>query len=141
MAMATPIDTPYETPTRIPLEMVASVETVYLVRNLVDQGADLWGLSDNARFLGKLILTELATNAAKLYAGGLINAWIAHPRPGLVEVGVWDPDGGTMPKIIEADDLAVSGRGLFMIRELTGGRLGWYPSRRAGKVVWARFGP
>ncbi|MEV5706313.1 ATP-binding protein [Actinoallomurus sp. NPDC052274] len=129
-------------PPRLTLELHACAENVYLVRNLVDQAADSWSLSQEVRHLGRLILTELTTNACRLYPGKVIHTWVATPRYGVGEVGVWDPDNVNLPRIIAADEAAETGRGLFIINELTGGRLGWHPSReRPGKVVWARFGP
>lgn len=128
-------------PSRFTLEMHACAENVYLVRNLVDQAAESWGLSRDTRHLGRLILTELATNACRLYPGAVLHTWIATPAPGVAEVGVWDPDAVRLPHVADAGETAETGRGLYLVRELTGGRLGWYRSRRAGKVVWARFGP
>ncbi|WP_372494408.1 ATP-binding protein [Actinoallomurus purpureus] len=128
-------------PPRLTLDLHACAENVYLVRNLVDQAAESWGLSSDVRHLGRLILTELTTNACRLYPGKVILTWVATPRYGVGEVGVWDPDGVNLPRIVDADEAAETGRGLFLINELTGGRLGWHPSQRAGKVVWARFGP
>lgn len=128
-------------PARLTLEMHACAENVYLVRSLVDQAAESWGLPAGVRHLGRLILTELATNACRRYPGAVIHLWIAGPVDGAAEVGVWDPDGVNLPWVVDADEAAETGRGLYLINELTGGRLGWYRSRLAGKVVWARFGP
>ncbi|GAA4617519.1 hypothetical protein GCM10023195_78240 [Actinoallomurus liliacearum] len=127
-------------PDRFTLEMHACPENVYLVRNLVDQAVASWGLAE-LRDLGRLILTELATNATRQYPGALINVWVARPAHPVIEVGVWDPDTATMPRIVDPGEADESGRGLFLIRELTNGRLGWQPSPHRGKVVWARFGP
>lgn len=115
----------------------------YLVRTLVDQAAIKWCITDEIRYGAKLILTEFATNAAKLYEGHEITAWLALcPHvPGAVELAVWDPDGSTLPSITRAADDAIGGRGLAIVYELCEGRLGWYPSpTTGGKVVWARFG-
>ena len=127
-------------PDRFSLEIHACPENIYLVRSLVDQAVEAWGLTD-LRDLGRLILTELATNAVRNCPGALVHVWVARPRHPVLEVGVWDPDRNTMPRIISPEDDDENGRGLFLIGELTGGRLGWYPSRRGGKVVWARCGP
>ncbi|MEV5704444.1 ATP-binding protein [Actinoallomurus sp. NPDC052274] len=127
-------------PDRFTLEMHACPENVYLVRHLVDQAVESWGLTE-LRDLGRLILTELTTNAARRYPRTLINVWVARPGRPLVEVGVWDHDSTTMPRIIDPEDADETGRGLFLIHELTNGRLGWHPSPHAGKVVWSRFGP
>jgi hypothetical protein len=127
-------------PDRFTLEMHACPENVYLVRTLVDQAVESWGLT-GLRDLGRLILTELATNATRQYPGALINVWVARPAHPVIEVGVWDPDHATMPRVIDPEQAGETGRGLFLIRALTNGRLGWQPSPHRGKVVWARFGP
>lgn len=134
----------WEPPKRFSLQMVACDANVYLVRDLVDQATESWGLAA-MRHTGRLILTELATNAARLYEGATIHAFITRPddRTPVIEAGIWDPDHTRMPRIVQADLADERGRGLFMINALTGGRLGWFPSNGSarGKVVWARFGP
>jgi anti-sigma regulatory factor (Ser/Thr protein kinase) len=133
----------YEIPPRFDLKMLAYAENVYLVRNLVDQAVDSWGLSENVRFTGRLILTELATNAVRLYEGREIYVWVS--RQGgrhLLELAVWDPDPGNLPTILPPTEYGECGRGLALAYELSGRRLGWYRSTTAcGKVVWARVGP
>ncbi|MCO5973512.1 ATP-binding protein [Actinoallomurus soli] len=133
----------YEIPRRFDLKMFAYAENVYLVRDLVDQAVDTWGLSENARFAGRLILTELTTNAVRLYEGKEIHVWVSNAaRPDLLELAVWDPDPGNLPRILPPTEYGESGRGLALAWELSDRRLGWYRSTTAcGKVVWARVGP
>ncbi|WP_460358390.1 ATP-binding protein [Actinoallomurus acanthiterrae] len=133
----------YEIPRRFDLKMFAYAENVYLVRNLVDQAVDTWGLSENARFTGQLVLTELATNAVRLYEGKEIHVWVSSQSGRhLLELAVWDPDPDNLPRILPPTEYGESGRGLALAWELSDQRLGWYRSTTAsGKVVWARVGP
>ncbi|MEV5751770.1 ATP-binding protein [Actinoallomurus sp. NPDC052308] len=133
----------YEIPRRFDLKLFAYAENVYLVRNLVDQAVDSWGLSENVRFAGQLILTELATNAVRLYEGKEVHVWVSSQAGrDLLELAVWDPDPDNLPKILPLTECGESGRGLALAYELSDQRLGWYRSTTArGKVVWARVGP
>lgn len=133
----------YGIPRRFDLRMFAYAENVYLVRNLVDQAVDSWGLSGHARYAGRLVLTELTTNAVRLYEGKEIHVWVAHEAGrGLLELAVWDPDASTLPRLLPLTEYGESGRGLALAYELSDRRLGWYRSATTGgKVVWARVGP
>lgn len=143
MTMTTPaLRAEWTPPDRFPLEMHACDENVYLARALVDQATEAWELP-SMRDIGRLILTELVTNAARLYTGSVIHAWIARPHrigPIVLEVGVWDCDGAHMPHVVPPEEADESGRGLYLVRGMTGGQLGWFPARQGGKVVWARWG-
>jgi anti-sigma regulatory factor (Ser/Thr protein kinase) len=134
---------PHEAPRRFDLRMFAYAENVYLVRNLVDQAVDSWGLSQNVRYTGQLVLTELATNAVRLYEGKELHVWVSSQAGRhLLELAVWDPDPDNLPRILPLTEYGESGRGLAMAYELADQRLGWYRSTTAsGKVVWARVGP
>lgn len=133
----------YEVPRRFDLKMFAYAENVFLVRNLVDQAVDAWGLSGNARYAGQLVLTELTTNAVRLYEGEEIRVWVAHEADRrLLELAVWDPDPSRRPRLLPLTEYGESGRGLALVYELSDRRLGWYRSATTGgKVVWARVGP
>lgn len=133
----------YEMPRRFDLKMSAYVENVFLVRNLVDQAVDAWGLSGNARYAGRLVLTELTTNAVRLYEGKEIRVWVANEADRrLLELAVWDPDPSRLPRLLPLTEYGESGRGLALAYELSDRRLGWYRSATTGgKVVWARVGP
>lgn len=134
---------PYEIPRRFDLRMFAYAENVYLVRNLVDQAVDSWSLSENVRYRGKLVLTELTTNAVRLYEGKEIHVWVSREADRhLLEPAVWDPDPGAVPRVLPSTEYGESGRGLALAYELADRRLGWYRSATTGgKVVWARVGP
>jgi hypothetical protein len=89
------------------------------------------------------VLTELTTNAARLYEGKEIHVWVANEAGrGLLELAVWDPDASTLPRLLPLTEYGESGRGLALAYELSDRRLGWYRSATTGgKVVWARVGP
>lgn len=129
---------------RVQQTITAIPETVYLARTLIDQAAIKWLIPDDAQYVAKVVITELVTNAVKLYRGRAITAWLAPSpvAPGVIELAVWDPDASRLPTIGVAADDAESGRGLAIVYELSGGRLGWYRSPTiGGKIVWARIGP
>lgn len=132
----------YMLPRRFDLEIKGYGENVYLVRTLVDQAAETWNLSDDVRESGRLVLTELATNAVRIYEGRIVRAWVADPGEGALELAVWDPGPRDEPRLLPVPDHAISGRGLWLVHELSGRRWGWYVSESTGgKVVWARVGP
>jgi anti-sigma regulatory factor (Ser/Thr protein kinase) len=140
--METAGEVEYALPRRLDLELKGYAENVYLVRSLVDQAAETWALSGDVRDSGRLVLTELATNAARLYEGQPIRAWVADPGDGGMELAVWDPGAAERPRLLHAPDDAIGGRGLWLVHELSGQRWGWYVSETTrGKVVWARIGP
>ena len=110
-----------------------------------------WGLSDHTD-LSLLFVSELVTNSGAAvrrcpWQVGLppVRVWVLG-RAGLVKVLVWD--GVTGPPVPrEAGPEDESGRGLFLVRELSRD-FGWYhppesyaPDYRGGKVTWATTGP
>lgn len=54
---------------RFDRKLTGYAENVYLVRQLIDQAVLTWGLSEEVRQHGKLVITELVTNAVRLYEG------------------------------------------------------------------------
>lgn len=104
----------------------------------------LAGLTDDA----DTVVTELASNAARLMRaeaaagrlGGdvpvivLVLSW----RPGGVRIEVWDCAPG-VPAMREPDWMAESGRGLFLVNQATDGRWG-YRTAGSAKCVWADLG-
>jgi anti-sigma regulatory factor (Ser/Thr protein kinase) len=129
-------------PRRFDLEIKGYGENVYLVRSLVDQAAETWNLSGDVRESGRLVITELTTNAVRIYAGQVVRAWVADPGDGALEIAVWDPGPEDEPRLLPVPEYAISGRGLWLVNELSDKRWGWYVSETTrGKVVWARIGP
>jgi hypothetical protein len=126
---------------RIDFDMHAFEANVYLVRSLVNQAALAWRLPDDTRRTAQLILTELVTNAVRLYPGARLKVWVANPDQGTVlEMGVWDPDPAKGPHLAADGLMEETGRGLLMVHELCARQWGWYVSETTGgKVVWARL--
>ena len=110
-----------------------------------------WGRLDH-KDLSLLFVSELVTNATaavrgRPWAAGppLVRVWLLG-GPGQVKVLVWDGLPG-VPVLREAGPDDESGRGLFLVRELSRD-FGWYhppesyaPDYQGGKVTWAIAGP
>ncbi|TDC36451.1 ATP-binding protein [Actinomadura sp. KC345] len=82
------------------------------------------------------IMSELASNAARLCEGGNIRVWTSRISQG-VEMCVWDDHPGR-PVIQEPHPFATSGRGLILVQAFASGGCGWF-DLGAGKAVWARI--
>lgn len=52
-----------------------------------------------------------------------------------IRVEVTDAGGATRPRLLPITEDATSGRGLFLVNELTGGRWGWHDNRHR-RTVW-----
>jgi Histidine kinase-like ATPase domain len=101
----------------------------------------VWGrpdLSDAA----DLVVTELVTNAVLACQG--------HGQPAevavrmlfsgtRVRIEVWDPDPRLPCPANEVTLLDESGRGLYLVDAMSGGRWGARPCPEGGKVVWAEL--
>jgi anti-sigma regulatory factor (Ser/Thr protein kinase) len=124
---------------RIEFVLHAYAENVFLVRNLVDQAAMAWALPEAVHQDARLVLSELAANACRLYAGRMIKTWVTMPAARMLEVAVWDPDASTPPERRPLGEDDESGRGLHLV-EACAREWGWSPAEAAGgKVVWARL--
>ncbi|WP_018654212.1 ATP-binding protein [Actinomadura flavalba] len=90
-----------------------------------------------------IIVSELATNALRYAAGpGIFVQLCAVRLPPDdacgVWIEVWDDARDVMPDRQEPDHIAESGRGLFIVDQITGGFWGAYARRDGkGKAVWA----
>ncbi|MFG2244749.1 ATP-binding protein [Spirillospora sp. NPDC048823] len=110
-------------------------ETVYLARELVKSALASWGLG---AFEGDAvqIMSEIASNAARLCEGRHIRVWISRIDQG-VEMCVWDDHPGR-PVIQQPHQFCTSGRGLILVQAFASGGCGWFELYE-GKVVWARI--
>ncbi|NKZ02944.1 ATP-binding protein [Actinomadura latina] len=110
-------------------------ETVYLTRELARSALASWGLG---AFEGDAcqIMTELASNAARLCKGRNIRVWVSRIDQG-VELCVWDDHPGR-PVIQQPHPFDTSGRGLVLVQAFASGGCGWFEVG-AGKAVWARI--
>jgi hypothetical protein len=124
--------------------MYGYVEFVDRARALVAHAARAWRLAPEIEQDALVIVTELTGNACKLYTGQELTIWVRTPAPGsgLLTIGVTDPDPMRLPRVLVPGVDSESGRGLYMVRELAGGRLYWHARKRPpGKVVFAALGP
>jgi hypothetical protein len=129
-----------QTPGVFDLTMVADERNVRYVRALVDHGSQKWCLPDAIRRNAQLVLTELVTNAVRLYEGSELRAWASNPIGSLAcDVRVWDPDPSKGPVLLPPSEAAVFGRGMALVDALTKKRWGWnVTTEPLGKVVFGR---
>jgi hypothetical protein len=118
--------------------MVADEQNVQYVRALVDHAARTWLLPDAIRCNAQLVLTELVTNAVRLYERSELQIWVSSPLGSLaLDLYVWDPDAANGPRVIPPTDVGVSGRGMALVDFLTGKRWGWkVTTEPLGKIVF-----
>ncbi|RSN60288.1 ATP-binding protein [Actinomadura sp. WAC 06369] len=103
-------------------------------RFLVEQFRAL-GVADD--FVGRLVVTELVTNAYKhVGIGHIVVRIFPDERKHTVCVEVWD-EGAGLPIVRPENHDATSGRGLPLIIELVQS-WGVRPLYETGKVVWVR---
>ncbi|MFC5747072.1 ATP-binding protein [Actinomadura rugatobispora] len=101
-------------------------------RFLVERYREL-GLGDD--YVGRLVVTELVTNAYRHAGGGAIVVRVFR-QEGLVVIEVWDQGAG-LPVVRAEDHEATCGRGLLLVTELVHD-WGVRPLNEEGKVIWAR---
>ncbi|WP_051713261.1 ATP-binding protein [Spirillospora albida] len=103
-------------------------------RFLVERFREL-GIEDD--FVGRLVVTELVTNAFKHVGFGHIVVRIfPDGRDDLVTIEVWNQ--GTGHPVVRPEDAdAICGRGLAMMTRLVHD-WGVRPLAEGGKIVWAR---
>ncbi|MEV3920943.1 ATP-binding protein [Actinomadura coerulea] len=103
-------------------------------RHLVERFQEL-GIADD--FVGRLVVTELVTNAyIHVGVGHIVLRIFPDVRDDLVVIEVWD-QGPEEPAVRGEDDHAEGGRGLLLIEQLVHD-WGVRPLNEEGKVVWAR---
>ncbi|HEU5032186.1 MAG TPA: ATP-binding protein [Spirillospora sp.] len=106
-------------------------------RFLVERFREL-GLGDD--YVGRLVVTELVTNAYKHVGFGRIVVRVApDASDGLVLIEVCD-EGRGRPVAQPEDHEATGGRGLQLMAELVR-EWGVRPLDEGGKAVWARYAP
>lgn len=102
-------------------------------RFLVERFREL-GVADD--FVGRLVVTELVTNAYKHVGFGHVVVRILPDGETFVVIEVWDQGAGR-PVIRDAGHGATCGRGLAMMVRLVHD-WGVRPLAGEGKIVWAR---
>ncbi|GAA4239721.1 hypothetical protein GCM10022254_61040 [Actinomadura meridiana] len=92
------------------------------------------GVDDD--YVGRLVVTELVTNAYKHVGFGRIVVRVfPDARADLVVIAVRD-EGVGRPVVRDEDHAAVCGRGLVLVAQLAHD-WGVWPLKGKGKVVWA----
>ncbi|WP_433466594.1 ATP-binding protein [Spirillospora sp. CA-128828] len=88
-------------------------------------------------FVGRLVVTELVTNAYKHVGfGHIVVRVLADERDDLSVIEVWD-EGAALPVVRGEDHDALNGRGLLLMAELVHD-WGVRPLNEEGKIAWAR---
>jgi hypothetical protein len=83
-------------------------------------------------------LSEVFTNSIRHSRSGARRGPVAVVVLGVgstVRVEVTDAGGCTRPRLLPLDEDATSGRGLYLVNELTGGRWGWHEDH-GKRTVW-----
>ncbi|MWA04596.1 ATP-binding protein [Actinomadura sp. LD22] len=92
----------------------------------------MWGLDD---FDGRLVASELVTNAFLHGAGAIVVRLFREETKGLPTVEVSD-QGARLPTLRQENYAATSGRGLLMVAAVSAA-WGVRPPPAGGKSVWA----
>lgn len=88
-------------------------------------------------YVGRLVVTELVTNAYKhVGTGHIVVQIVPDERDNLIIIEVWD-EGTALPVVRAEDNDSLSGRGLLLMVQLVHD-WGVRPLNEEGKVVWAR---
>ncbi|MFA1550880.1 ATP-binding protein [Actinomadura chokoriensis] len=88
-------------------------------------------------FVGRLVVTELVTNAYKhVGIGHIVVRIFPDMRADLTVIQVWD-EGTAMPIVRGENHDATDGRGLLLMSELVHD-WGVRPLIEGGKIIWAR---
>lgn len=103
-------------------------------RYLTDRFRELGHADD---FVGRLVVTEMVTNAHKhVGIGHIVVRVFPDVREPLTVIEVWD-EGTALPVVRGEDHDAESGRGLLLMAQLVHD-WGVRPLNEGGKIVWAR---
>ncbi|MGI5207499.1 ATP-binding protein [Spirillospora sp. CA-108201] len=94
-----------------------------------------WGITDDSD--GRLIVSELVTNALVHGTGQIIVRVYRDERDGILVIEVWDQGGG-QPVVRPGSDTHLDGRGLLTVEGIAL-KWGTRPISEGGKIVWARL--
>lgn len=94
-----------------------------------------WGIADDSD--GRLVVSELVTNALVHGAGQIIVRVFRDERDGILVIEVWDRGGGH-PVVRPGSDTQTDGRGLLTVEGIAL-KWGTRPISEGGKIVWARL--
>lgn len=94
-----------------------------------------WGIGGVAADNARVVLSELVTNA--LTHSLDVFRLSLHLQGDQILVEIWDC-ADDHPRVVLPDDLAVHGRGMFLVQALSKD-WGVRPERTGGKTVWAKI--
>jgi anti-sigma regulatory factor (Ser/Thr protein kinase) len=83
-------------------------------------------------------LSEVFTNSVRHSRSGARREGVSVAVLGIrsaIRVEVTDAGGPTRPRLLPLDEGSTSGRGLYLVNELTGGQWGWHNNHRH-RTVW-----
>ncbi|GAA4229658.1 hypothetical protein GCM10022254_22590 [Actinomadura meridiana] len=106
-----------------------------LARQFLAERFAEWGLEDD--YVGRLVISELTTNAYKHGAGPIIVRVFLDDHDGRPVLEVWDT-AETRPKIQPENTAATSGRGLQLLADFAA-EWGVRPLNEGGKITWAKL--
>lgn len=125
-------------PGQLTHELVLSEKAIHHVRTIVTESVSMWGY-DHLAFGVGLVVTELLTNSMRRTSSerARLVVQVLSPLPvvGRLVVVVHDDDP-TMPAERRADDYALDGRGLALVRGLAD-NLSFVPAENGKEVVAA----
>lgn len=125
-------------PGQLTYELVLSEKAIHHVRAIVTESLSMWGY-DHLAFGVGLVVTELLTNSLRHTSSErarlVVQVLPALPVVGRLVVVVHDDDP-TMPTDRPADDYALDGRGLALVRGLADS-LSFVPAEHGKEVVAA----
>lgn len=116
------------------LTLTAHALSVRVPRKLAEIALDNWDLG-HLKDKAAIILSELATNAARIVPGTEIEVGVRW-RDGWVRLEIWDesPDIPSVPTALSLD--SEGGRGLWLSSHLAD-KFGIDPRPGGGKTIWA----
>jgi anti-sigma regulatory factor (Ser/Thr protein kinase) len=121
------------------LALKAVPQAAVLARQMIADAFDYWGLGEEPLETGKLVTSELVSNAVAASAEGqeiTLRTFLGEDGSPIIEV--WD-DVDDLPVLRHAGEDDEFGRGLTIVEALTK-RWGTNAVVGGGKVVWAVVG-
>ena len=97
-----------------------------------------WRVDPDAVEVARTIVSELASNAARVSRPDEFVAVRLTATNGTIVIEVWDARDTETPRMGHPNAESENGRGLLIVDSLST-RWDWYTARSGGKIVWAQF--